>query len=106
MLYASGCGDLKPQRTGSANRRALQEKCRDPKVSFKALFADKMVTEAERQYLIKNYPNRRDLEGEPIEGEYSDVMDLLYRMGGKEVLCQTLELVDDGCKEVGPFKEY
>lgn len=106
MLYADGCGSLKPQRTTTPDRRALQEKCRDPKIGFKALFADQIVTEEERMYLIKNYPTRKDLEGEPIEGSYSDVMETLYKIGGKEVLCQSLELIDDGCKEAGPFKEY
>lgn len=106
MLYKDGCGNLEPQRTTSKDRHALQEKCRDPKVGFKALFSDASVTEAERQYLIKAYPTSKDLEGEPIEGAFSHVMSVLYEIGGKEVLCQTLELIDDGCKEVGPFTEY
>lgn len=47
-LISDGCGGLKPQREGTTARRAMQTKCRDPKVSFNKLFADKAVTEEER----------------------------------------------------------
>ena len=42
-----------------------------------------------QMYLIKNFLNQKDSEGESVPGSYNEVMELLYKMGGKEVLCTT-----------------
>ncbi|CAD7940328.1 unnamed protein product [Amoebophrya sp. A25] len=103
-MRSSGCGDIAPLNTGTKARRAFQEQCKDPAVAFNKMFTS--MPKKLQMYLIKNFLNQKDAEGEPVPGSYNEVMALLYKMGGKEVLCQTVELIDDGCQDVGGFKEY
>jgi len=103
-MRSSGCGDIKPLNTGTKARRAFQEQCKDGSVAFNTMFT--AMPKKLQMYLIKNFLNQKDSEGEAVPGSYNEVMALLYKMGGKEVLCQTVELIDDGCQDVGGFKEY
>jgi len=103
-MLNTGCGDLKPLHSGTTARRGFQEQCKDPSIAFNKMFT--AMPKKLQMYLIKNFLHQEDSEGEAIPGKYNEVMALLYKMGGKEVLCQSVELIDDGCQDVGGFKEY
>lgn len=61
------------------------------------VFYTKLVNDAERKWLLKNFPNQRDHKGEEKDGLFSMSMDIAYKTAGKEMLCMMLKFVDDGC---------
>jgi hypothetical protein len=97
-LKKSKCGGLPPKRASHNDSMHLYETCKDPVIGFKKLFSDaKIVSDAERTWLLENYPNQRDFKGEEKEGTFSMAMDTAYKMAGKEMLCMMLKFIDDGC---------
>lgn len=58
------------------------------------------------RYIVQNFPKQRDNEGSKVDEKYSEVMNLVYTVAGKEAMCLMLEVVDDGCQYTAPFKEY
>jgi len=97
-LKKSKCGGLPARRTAHNDAMALFEACKDPMIGFKKMFSDtKLVNDAERKWLLENFPNQRDHKGEEKSGLFSMSMDIAYKTAGKEMLCMMLKFVDDGC---------
>jgi len=97
-LKKGKCGGLSPRREAHNDKMALFEACKDPMIGFKKLFSDaKLVNDAERKFLLENYPNQRDHKGEEKDGLFSMSMDIAYKTAGKEMLCLALKFIDDGC---------
>lgn len=97
-LKKTKCGGLPPRRTSNNDSMGLFEICKDPMVGFKSLFSNnKILNDAERKWLLKNYPNQRDHKGEEKAGLFSMSMDIAYKTAGKEMLCMMLKFIDDGC---------
>jgi len=98
-LKKSKCGGLPPKRDAHADSMQLFETCKDPTVGFKKLFSDtKLVGNAERKWLLENFPNQKDHKGEEKSESFSMAMDIAYQTAGKEMLCMMLKFVDDGCR--------
>lgn len=96
-LKKNKCGGLPPVRTTNNDSMKLFETCKDPMIGFKSLFSSKITNDAERKWLLENFPNQRDFKGEEKTGEFSMSMDIAYKTAGKEMLCMMLKFVDDGC---------
>jgi len=97
-LKEGKCGGLPARRTSNKDAMALEEACKDPAIGFKKLFSTKaLVNDKERNFLLKEFPNQRDLKGEPKSGLFSKAMDVAYSVAGKEMLCMMLKFIDDGC---------
>jgi len=97
-LKKNKCGGLPARRTANNDKMHLFEVCKDPMIGFKSLFSDtKTVNDAERKWLLENFPNQRDHKGEQKDGLFSMSMDIGYKTAGKEMLCLMLKFVDDGC---------
>jgi len=97
-LKKSKCGGLPSRRAAHNDAMALYETCKEPTVGFKKLFSDsKLVNDAERRWLLENFPNQHDHKGEEKTEQFSMSMDIAYKTAGKEMLCMMLKFIDDGC---------